>query len=73
MKMEGQASLKNLPVELLPEILHQVIRPRHLASLCLVSKLFRTFAVEFLYRNLFIYAWHKDAKAKACPMVLLRP
>ncbi|KAH9934099.1 hypothetical protein B0H21DRAFT_759722 [Amylocystis lapponica] len=53
-----------LPLELLPDILQHIIRPSHLAAICLVNKSFHFFAVSQLYKRAFIYAWHKDGKAK---------
>lgn len=56
--------LVDLPVELLPFIVQHVIRPSHLSALCLVNKSFYVFAVELLYRSVYIYSWHKDWRAK---------
>ncbi|KZT64234.1 hypothetical protein DAEQUDRAFT_732903 [Daedalea quercina L-15889] len=54
----------DLPLELLPVIMQQFVRPSHFAALCLVNKPFYTFAVPYLYERAFIYAWNKEAKAK---------
>ena len=53
-----------LPVELLPSILEEIIRPSHLANVCLVNSTFYAFGVQILYRRVFIYSWHKEVKAK---------
>ncbi|OSD01016.1 hypothetical protein PYCCODRAFT_1370033 [Trametes coccinea BRFM310] len=62
--MARLACFQDLPVELLPLVLQHVVRPSHLAALCLVNKSFYTFAVPLLYERVFIYAWHKEGKAK---------
>ena len=56
----------DLPLEILPEIFSHVVKPQHLASLCLVNNSFRTFAVYKLYDRISIYSWHKEGKTKAC-------
>ncbi|KAI8989017.1 hypothetical protein BD414DRAFT_485715 [Trametes punicea] len=55
---------QDLPVELLPLIIQHVVRPSHLATLCLVNKAFYAFAVPLLYERVFIYAWHRESKVK---------
>ncbi|KAI9060041.1 hypothetical protein FKP32DRAFT_1613869 [Trametes sanguinea] len=62
--MAQLARFQDLPVELLPLVLQHVVRPSHLAALCLVNKSFYTFAVPLLYERVFIYAWHKEGKTK---------
>ncbi|KAI0341442.1 hypothetical protein BDW22DRAFT_1408085 [Trametopsis cervina] len=57
-------SFSNLPTELLPSILQHIIRPNHLAELCLVNNAFYAFTAPVLYRRAFIYSWHKDGKSK---------
>lgn len=64
--MSDFAQFQDLPVELLPLVVLHVVRPSHLAALCLVNKTFYTFAVPLLYERVFIYAWHKEGKYKAC-------
>ena len=54
----------DLPLELLPVIMQQLVRPSHFAALCLVNRSFYRFAVPYLYERAFIYAWHKEGKAK---------
>ena len=54
----------DLPVELLPLILQHIVRPAHIASLCLVNKQFQTFATSQLYERVFIFAWHTDSKTR---------
>ncbi|KAI0634610.1 hypothetical protein C8Q77DRAFT_1217663 [Trametes polyzona] len=62
--MAHPAVFSDLPVELLPLVVQHIVRPSHLAALCLVSKTFYNFAVPLLYERVFIYAWHKEGKAK---------
>ena len=57
---------QDLPLEILPEIFNHIVKPQHLASLCLVNNSFRTFAVRRLYERVFIYSWHKEGKTKVC-------
>lgn len=54
----------DLPIELLPLILQYIIRPSHIAALCLVNRYFHAFAISQLYQRAFIYAWHTDGKTK---------
>jgi len=58
------ASFLDLPVDLLPLILQHLVRPTHIAQVCLVNKDFYTFSVRQLYRRVFIYAWHTNVKIK---------
>ncbi|TFY69372.1 hypothetical protein EVJ58_g448 [Rhodofomes roseus] len=44
--------------------MQQLVRPSHFAALCLVNNAFYTFAIPCLYERAFIYAWHKEGKAK---------
>ncbi|KAF8958990.1 hypothetical protein BDZ97DRAFT_1923300 [Flammula alnicola] len=54
----------DLPIEILPEILEYVVKPQHLAKLCLVNKTFRPFATSRLYEKIYIYSWHREGKSK---------
>ncbi|KAF9531062.1 hypothetical protein CPB83DRAFT_849257 [Crepidotus variabilis] len=54
----------DLPVDVLPVILHFVVKSSHLASACLVNKEFSTFATPLLYDSVCIYSWHIDGKKK---------
>ena len=54
----------DLPVELLPLVVRNVVRPSHLARLCLINKSFHVFAVEHLYEAVYIYSWHKEWREK---------
>ncbi|KAF8580095.1 hypothetical protein K439DRAFT_1637353 [Ramaria rubella] len=54
----------DLPLELLPVILQNILKPHHLALCCLVNKAFASFSTPQLYRRIFIYAWHKQGKLK---------
>ncbi|KAI0078087.1 hypothetical protein K474DRAFT_1594707 [Panus rudis PR-1116 ss-1] len=58
------AQFSDLPIELLVLILQHIPKPAHLAKICLVDKAFDKFGREQLYRQIYIYAWHKDAKLK---------
>jgi hypothetical protein len=58
------ASFVNLPLDLVPIILQQVLKPSHLASIRLVSRTFDAFAAPCLFQGIFIYPWHKDAKTR---------
>lgn len=64
-------SFTDLPIELLPLVVEHIFRPSYLAKFCLVNRVFQRFATPLLYQQLFIYAWHKDAKAKVCLKWLL--
>ena len=68
--MSGLAQFNDLPLELLPMVVQHLIRPSHLAALCLVNQLFYTFTVPLLYERVFIYAWHREGKAKVSLVVL---
>ncbi|KAG2095081.1 hypothetical protein BD769DRAFT_1655447 [Suillus cothurnatus] len=57
-------SFVDIPLELLPIIFDSVVRAQHLAFLCLVNKSFNEFAIQRLYRRVYIYAWHTEAKSK---------
>ncbi|KAJ6623654.1 hypothetical protein B0H10DRAFT_1786141 [Mycena sp. CBHHK59/15] len=54
----------DLPLELLSHILCHLARPQHIASVCLVNKVFHQFGVPRLYERVSIYSWHKHGKAK---------
>lgn len=56
----------DLPLELLPEIVQCIVKPHHLAQLCLVNKTFHLFAAPRLYERVYIYSWHREGKNKAC-------
>ncbi|KAI6041458.1 hypothetical protein EDC04DRAFT_2867106 [Pisolithus marmoratus] len=58
------AELLDIPLELLVVIFAFVLKPHHLAALCLVNKAFNQFATPFLYRHIYIFPWHKDSKSK---------
>nr|GAT46998.1 predicted protein [Mycena chlorophos] len=59
----------DLPLELLPSILAQLLRPQHLASACLVNHTFNAFATPALYRAISVFAWQKDSKAKVVQLL----
>ncbi|KAG6337014.1 hypothetical protein ID866_2074, partial [Astraeus odoratus] len=54
----------DIPLELLAVIFDFVLKPHHLAALCLVSRVFNDFATPILYRRVLIFPWHKNAKSK---------
>ncbi|KAH8102069.1 hypothetical protein BXZ70DRAFT_1016133, partial [Cristinia sonorae] len=58
------AIFQELPLDLLPLILWQLVRPSHVANASLVNKGFYTFAIGQLYRRVFIYAWHANVKTR---------
>lgn len=58
------AKFSDLPLELLPIILVNLLKPHHLALACLVNKSFHTFAVPWLYNHVSIYSWHREGKIK---------
>ncbi|KAI6123361.1 hypothetical protein EV401DRAFT_1857935 [Pisolithus croceorrhizus] len=58
------AQLMNTPLELLIVIFNFVLKPHHLAALCLVNRAFNRFATPLLYRQIYIFPWHKDSKSK---------
>ena len=55
----------DLPVDLLPLILQHIVRPQHLAWVCLVNKDFHSFAIVYLYGRIAIYPWFKGGKIRA--------
>ncbi|KAI0719750.1 hypothetical protein C8T65DRAFT_33830 [Cerioporus squamosus] len=58
------AQFEDKPLELLPVIIQHVVKPSHLAAICLVDHRFYEFTIPLLYERVFIYAWHKEGKAK---------
>ena len=65
------ARFLDIPVDLLPLILQHLVRPNHLAASRLVNSSFGTFAVPFLFEQIFIFAWHKDAKIRVIALTSL--
>ena len=63
--MDHLARFNDLPLELLPMVIQHVVRPSHLAAVCLVNRPFYMFTITLLYERVFIYAWHKEGKTKA--------
>ncbi|KIK68548.1 hypothetical protein GYMLUDRAFT_68403 [Collybiopsis luxurians FD-317 M1] len=55
---------QDLPLDLLPVILHHFTLPRELRTLCLVNKLFHQIANPKLYERISVYSWHKHGKEK---------
>ena len=56
------AQFLDLPLDLLPNILQFVVRSNHLAAARLVNSKFDKFAGPLLFKQVSIYAWHKNAK-----------
>ena len=63
-------SFSDLPIELLPLILQQIIKASHLAQICLVNKVFYDFAVPQLYSRIIIRHWYHDVKSKVWKAVI---
>ncbi|KAK7682783.1 hypothetical protein QCA50_014167 [Cerrena zonata] len=57
-------TINDLPIELVPVILENIVKPSHLVHICLVNRTFDIFARESLYSKVFIYSWHKNVKTK---------
>lgn len=58
------ARFLDLPLDVLPLIMQHLVRPSHLAAVCLVSKYFLRYTIPQLYESAYIYAWHKEGKVK---------
>lgn len=52
----------DLPVELLPGIVQNVVKPRSLASFCLVNKTFCKYTQPYLYHTITVFPWHHKEK-----------
>jgi hypothetical protein len=59
----------DLPLEILPIIFENILKPHHLMSICLVNKAFHEFAIPRLYERASIYSWQRESKAKVAPSV----
>lgn len=55
----------DLPLEIVPLVVRHLLRPQHLAWVCLVSKSFHAYSAPLLYERVSIFAWYKEAKIKA--------
>lgn len=62
----------DLPLELLPLIIQHLVRPSHIAAVCLVNRTFYDFMISHLYKRVFVYAWHKEAKLRVCHHLYIR-
>ncbi|VDB86402.1 unnamed protein product [Peniophora sp. CBMAI 1063] len=58
------ALFSDLPIDLLPSILEQILKASHLAQLCLVNRGFYEVAVPQLYSRIIIRHWYHDVKTK---------
>ncbi|EPQ50827.1 hypothetical protein GLOTRDRAFT_49961 [Gloeophyllum trabeum ATCC 11539] len=58
------SSFADIPIELLPIVFQFIVKPSHLATLCLVNSTFRDLAVSQLYESVHIYPWHNEAKTR---------
>jgi hypothetical protein len=54
----------DLSSDLILEILKYIDNTSHLASACLVNRIFHRYASPLLYRHIAIYSWMKDAKKR---------
>ena len=53
-------TLNDLPLELLPVIVRNVVKPKSLASFCLINNTFCDFTRPFIYHTIAVYPWdHK--------------
>jgi len=55
-------TFNNLPLELLPVIVQNVVNPGSLASFCLVNKFFCEFTQPFLYHTIAVFPWNQKEK-----------
>ena len=62
--LKNPTLFKDLPLEIIPLIVRHVVRPQHLAQICLVDKAFYSAAIPLLYERTSVFAWHKNAKTK---------
>ncbi len=58
------ALFRDLPLDLLPLIVANLLEPVHVASLCLVNHAFHAFSVPILYERIFIYTWQRSSKLR---------
>lgn len=58
------AHFVDLPLDVIPIILQHIVKPNQLAANRLVNKSFEAFAAPRLFEQIFIFAWHKDAKTR---------
>jgi hypothetical protein len=63
------ARFVDVPLELIPVILQHVVKPNHLAASRLVNRSFNEFAAPRLFEQIFIFAWHKAAKARVSKII----
>jgi len=63
---EMMALFSDLPLDLLPVIVASLQEPVHIASLCLVNRVFHLFSVSKLYERIVIYPWHQSSKYRVC-------
>jgi len=55
-------TFNNLPLELLPVIVQNIVNPESLALFCLVSKAFCDFTRPFLYNTITVFPWNQKEK-----------
>lgn len=65
---QPMATFDDLPLEVLPIIVQNIVQPRILASFCLVNKALCVFTQPFLYHT--IAVWHRDHEEKVPRCVL---
>lgn len=54
----------DLPLEILPVIFENILKPHHITTICLVNKTFHEFAIPRLYDRASIYSWQREGKTK---------
>ena len=59
-------TFNDLPLELLPAIVQNVVKSSSLASFCLVNKTFCEFTRPFLYHTISVFPWQHKKKVIIC-------
>ena len=60
------ALFRDLPLDLVPLIVVNLLESAHIASLCLVNHTFYTFAVPTLYERIFTHPRQQSSKLRVC-------
>ncbi|KAG9031474.1 hypothetical protein FRB95_002720 [Tulasnella sp. JGI-2019a] len=58
------SQFSDLPVEILPTILHRLSRYQDLWACCLASRIFYELATPVLYQWIYVFSWRKNGKEK---------
>lgn len=54
-------TFNDLPLELLPGVIQNIVKPGSLASFCLVNRVWCEFTRPFLYHTIAVFPWnHKE-------------